>query len=97
VTLHRLWQSRSWNYVITAHAAFEVARRRISEETLRAVLALPEQRHRVRPGRDALQSRINVAGRIYLVRVFVDVCRNPAEVVTVYLTSKLAKYWRLAP
>jgi len=44
-----------------------------------------------------LQSRINVAGRIYLVRVFVDVCRNPAEVVTVYLTSKLAKYWRLAP
>jgi len=85
------------DYVITAHAAFEMARRRISEETLRAVLALLEQRHRVRPGRDALQSRINVAGRIYLVRVFVDVCRNPAEVVTVYLTSKLAKCWRRAP
>ena len=34
---------------------------------------------------------------IYLVRVFVDVYRNPDEVVTVYMTSKLAKYWRLAP
>jgi len=44
-----------------------------------------------------LQSRINVAGRTYLVRAFVDVYRNPAEVVTVYLTGKLAKYWRLAP
>jgi hypothetical protein len=31
---------------------------------------------------------------MYLVRVFVDVDRTPAEVVTVYRTSKMAKYWR---
>ena len=30
----------------------------------------------------------------YLVRVVVDVDRNPAEVVTAYRTSKIAKYWR---
>lgn len=28
------------------------------------------------------------------MRVFVDVDREPAEVVTVYRTSKIAKYWR---
>jgi len=29
----------------------------------------------------------------YLVRVFVDIDRQPAEVVTAYRTSKIAKYW----
>jgi hypothetical protein len=31
--------------------------------------------------------------KAYLVRVFVDVDRQPAEVVTVYRTSKIYKYW----
>jgi hypothetical protein len=34
-------------------------------------------------------------GKTY--RVFVDVDRSPAEVVTVYRTSRIAKYWRAAP
>jgi hypothetical protein len=33
--------------------------------------------------------------RVYLVRVFVDVDRDPPEVVTAYRTSKLPKYWRV--
>jgi hypothetical protein len=42
-----------------------------------------------------LQSRIaDVHERIFLLRVFVDVGRWPAEVVTAYRTSKVAKYWR---
>ena len=64
---------------------------------MRQVLAAPEQRHAVRPGRDLLQSRIEFAGKTYLVRVFVDVDRDPAEVVTVYRTSRIAKYWRAQP
>jgi hypothetical protein len=84
------------DYIITSHAAFEMARRRISEETVRAVLADPEQRCPVRPGRDVLQSSTERAGRVYLVRVFVNGDRYPSEVVTVYLTSKLSKYWRYA-
>jgi len=31
---------------------------------------------------------------MYLVRVVVDVDRRPPEVVTVYRTTKLRKYWR---
>lgn len=84
-------------YVITPHAAFEMQRRRIDESIVRGVLAAPEQRHPVRPGRDVLQSRIALTGKTYLVRVFVDIDRNLAEVVTVYRTSQIARYWRAAP
>jgi len=82
------------DYDITEHAAFEMGRRRINESAVRQVLAAPEQRHTVRPGRDVLQSRIVFAGKRYLLRVFVDIDRQPAEVVTVYRTSRVAKYWR---
>ncbi len=84
-------------FVVTAHAALEMRRRGIDDASLRRVLAAPEQREAVRPGRDVLQSRIELEGRDYLVRVFVDVDRNPAEVVTAYRTSKIAKYWRKGP
>lgn len=83
-------------YLITPHAAFEMQRRQLSEETVRLVLAAPEQRWPVRPNRVVLQSRIPLGSRAktYLVRVFVDVDRYPAEVVTVYRTKKIEKYWR---
>ena len=84
------------NYVITPHAAFEIARRRIPESVVRGILGAPEQRHAVRPGRDVLQSRVAFDGKTYLVRVFVDVGLSPAEVVTVYRTSQIAKYLREA-
>jgi hypothetical protein len=81
-------------YLVTSHAAFEMRRRGIEEGAVRRILAAPEQRHTVRAGRDVLQSRIAFAGKMYLLRVFVDIDRDPAEVVTVYRTSRIAKYWR---
>ena len=84
---------RITEYQITSHATFEMRRRGIDESVLRQVLDAPEQRHAVRPGRDVLQARIEFQGKSYLVRVFVDVDRSPAEVVTVYWTSNIAKYW----
>jgi uncharacterized protein DUF4258 len=81
-------------YRITNHAAFEMARRDISESIVQRVLTTPEQRRAVRQGRDVLQSRIAFGSETYLVRVFVDTNRQPAEVVTVYRTSNITKYWR---
>jgi hypothetical protein len=69
-------------------------RRGVDETVVRRVLAAPEQRESVRLGRDVLQSRIEIDKKTYLVRVFVDVDRRPAEVVTSYRTSKIEKYWR---
>jgi hypothetical protein len=71
-------------------------RRGISETEIARVLSAPEQSDLVRPGRAVYQSRIESEepGRIYRLRVFVDIDRQPAEVVTAYRTSKVDKYWK---
>ena len=69
-------------------------RRQIPLSLVNEVLAGPEQRLAVRPGRHVLQSTVAIGGKRYLVRVFVDVDRSPATVVTVYRTSNVTKYWR---
>lgn len=84
------------DYVFSEHARFELFRRGLSEEAVRAILHSQEQRIEVRPGRVVLQSKVLLEppGTVFLLRVFVDVVRRPAEVVTAYRTSKVEKYWR---
>lgn len=74
--------------ILTVHAADQMRERQISTEHVRAVLAQPEQVIPVRPGRVVAQQVIGD----YLLRVFVDVDRNPPEVVTAYRTTKIDKY-----
>lgn len=85
-------------YCITDHARAEMQRRRISEDIVCSVLAAPEQVFAVREGRMVFQSRVSFGGteRLFLVRVFVDISPRPPEVVTVYRTSKVEKYWERA-
>lgn len=83
-------------YRLTDHALMEMARRQIAEVDVARVLSAPEQTEPVRPGREVYQSRLEFGDplKIYLLRVFVDVDRQPPDVVTVYRTSKIKKYWR---
>lgn len=83
-------------YELTDHARLEMQRRAIAECEVQIVLAAPEQSEEVRAGRCVYQSRMasDTSSTMYLIRVFVDVDRDPAEVVTVYRTSKIDKYWR---
>ena len=83
-------------YRLTDHAQFEMKRRQIGEAEIAQVLSAPEQIETVRPGRVVYQSRVEMGEptRVYLLRVFVDIDRQPVEVVTVYRTSKIDKYWR---
>jgi hypothetical protein len=85
------------NWVLSQHAEEEMVGRGIDLVTVAAVLADPEQRLPVRSGRDVLQSRVAQDGKVYLIRVFVDIDREPAAVVTAYRTSKVAKYWSALP
>lgn len=84
-------------YVFTEHAVEEMRRRGLSEELVCSVLERPDQRFTVRPGRVVVQTRVAPPGSsdVYLMRVFVDVDREPPEVVTTYRTRKVEKYWRL--
>ena len=84
------------NYRVTDHARDEMVRRQITEEDVAKVLAAPEQTETVREGREVYQSRLQTGEppKTYLLRVFVDIDRIPPEVVTVYRTRKITKYWR---
>jgi hypothetical protein len=82
------------DYILTEHAATEIERRGLSTDAIDGILKTPEQRLEVRHGRVVLQSRFQEFGSEYLLRVFVDIDRKSAEVVTAYKTSKVLKYWR---
>ncbi len=82
------------DFQFSDHAVFEMRRRGLSVSVARTVLLGPEQRFQVRAGREVLQSLVSFDGKPYLVRVFVDVDRNPARVVTVCRTSNIEKYRR---
>jgi Domain of unknown function (DUF4258) len=83
-------------YRLTDHAQMEMARRQISASDVARVLATPEQMEMVRPGRVVYQARVacGTPTATYLLRVFVDIDRQPPDVVTVYRSSKITKYWK---
>lgn len=82
------------NTRFTEHALFEMKRRGITKQEVVRTLSFPEQVIKVRKGRVVFQSLIKRGKppRTYLLRVFVDKDRNPAEIVTAYFTSKIGKY-----
>jgi hypothetical protein len=94
VTRHKIGR-----YIFSEHAKLEMKRRGLSPELVGEILRKPEQVDEVRRGRLVFQARA-VMGSVpkqYMIRVFVDVDREPAEVVTAYRTSKIAKYWETLP
>jgi hypothetical protein len=74
---------------LTDHALAQMHRRRITEEEVRTILFSPLKSEDVRPGRVVVQGLLDEK---HLLRVFIDTDRTPNEIVTVYKTSKLAKY-----
>jgi hypothetical protein len=71
-------------------------RRDITELQIQEVLHNPQQTEEIRSGRRLFQSMVSFKDgkKMYLLRIFVDIDKDPAEVVTVYRTSKIEKYWR---
>ena len=83
-------------FKITTHAIMEMSRRGLTIAVIEAVLKDTGQKLAIRQGRMVYQSvqTFPPDGKEYLVRVFVDIDRNPAEVVTAYRTTRVKKYWR---
>lgn len=80
--------------VLSAHVREQMAVRGIQEAEIRSVLGAPSRVDAVRPGRVVAQRIIPRPGstKPYLMRVFVDVDRTPAAIVTAYWTSRIEKY-----
>jgi hypothetical protein len=75
-------------FLFTEHAQQQMAKRELTEEEVLGILRNPETVLPVREGRVVAQAML----ADYLVRVFVDVDRQPFEVVTAYRTSKIDRY-----
>jgi len=84
------------NYLISGHARAQMRRRQIPQEIVDKVVSLPGQVIEICAGREVRQSleKMGEPSRKFLVRVVVDMDRDPCEVVTVYRTRKISKYWR---
>jgi len=69
-------------------------RRILTVEQVRSVLATPEEIFLLREGRIVVHGLVSNGKpeKTYLLRVVVDVDREPPVVVTVYKTSKTKKY-----
>ena len=80
-------------YKFSVHAQEEIERRKISQALVEAVLEKPDQVVPERGVVKAYQSKSEIGGKIFLVRVMVDDSVNPAVVVTAYRTTKVEKYW----
>ena len=81
-------------YRLSTHAQEESERRGIPRSLLEAVLENADQVVAERGVVKAYQSRCEIGGKIFLVRVIVDGSVDPAVVVTAYRTTKIEKYWR---
>lgn len=67
---------------------------RISRQVAENVANAPDQIVPVHSGRSAYQSRVRRDGEDYLLRIIIDDSDEPARAITMYLTSKIGKYWR---
>lgn len=83
------------NFKLSRHAEAELKQRQIPRDLLDYALKSPQQIIPERDGKKAYQSQLTFGdGKVFLLRAIVDDAVKPAVVITVYRTSKIAKYWR---
>lgn len=83
-------------FILSPHAKLEMVRRQIPLSLLEPILQKPQQVVAEKRGRKAYQTQVDFGdGKIFLLRVIVEDDVDPANVITVYRTSKISKYWRV--
>jgi len=83
------------DFRISNHASEQMEARGISEETVQEILRNPQQS--IPEGKEKViyQSILEdeATQKNYLVRIVVNIIKDPKLVITVYRTSKINKYW----
>jgi hypothetical protein len=79
-------------YRLSMHAIDQITRRQIDYSLIDSVLKLPDFIHIESDCVHVYQQLIHEAESLYLLRVFINICKTPALVITAYKTSKLSKY-----
>lgn len=79
---------------IRPHAKKQLKERKIPEDLIEKVLLYPAQVIDSYSGRKIAQDIVEYKGERFLVRIIYEEMEKELKVVTVYLTTKIEKYWR---
>ncbi|MGD1903985.1 MAG: DUF4258 domain-containing protein [Geitlerinemataceae cyanobacterium] len=83
------------NFEFSNHALNELQKRKISRFLVEEILKNPQQTIPQDDEITIFQSQIAAeTEKRYLIRIFVNITVNPPRIVTLYRTSKIAKYWQ---
>ena len=81
------------DFIFSKHSIEQLKLRGISKKTVRDVLTNPLQIIDIN-GKQIYQSIIYYkTGEKYLIRIFVNSEKKPKVIITVYITSKISKYY----
>lgn len=82
------------NFELSPHVYERLEERNIPLQVLKLVLEAPQQVLIQGDGTKAYQSKVLIGNnKTYLLRVFVNDSVDPIRVKSLYLTSKIDKYW----
>ena len=80
------------DFIFSQHDLDQMEARGISKETVENILANPDQILTLED-LTVFQQVVSKEKPLFLIRVFVNIRKNPNLVVTVYRTSKISKYY----
>ena len=86
--------TRRLRFHFSKHVLEELEERQIPRMLVERVLESPEQNTAVLKNINCYQSRVEISGKQYVLRVLVNETVQPPVVITAYRTSKIRKYWR---
>jgi len=83
------------DFILSKHAHEQMIRRSIDYETVLSTVTRPDQTivNKETPEIIIFQSLINEKEQMFLLRVFVNVEKQPNVIVTLYKTTKISKYY----
>ena len=72
-----------------------MARRQISLEQVESLMNDPDQIQEAHGGLVCYQGLSTMNGKPGLLRAIINDALNPKNIVTIYLTTKIKKYWKI--
>ena len=79
--------------IYSRHAEEQVKEREISKQLINNILQKPQQVLAAKKGRKIAQSIVKLEGIEFLIRIIYVEKYDFYEVITVYKTTKIVKYW----
>lgn len=80
------------DFIFSRHASERIKDRGISEEKIVLTLVNPDRIDKESECMWIYQKLFLIDGKKYLIRAFVNVCKDPTLIITAYKTSKIDKY-----